>query len=263
MSQRKKYYLDSMLPEDKVPPELTKKGLYKPAGYACRDCSFASKKKGFSGRQSLRAHLKKHRIEQRAWRRPLFRQLLVVLILVGLAIAGGLGVEVPSEFPFVLPVVTFPEAIAAWSVVGMSIALLLLLVGIFVFGDERVGGKAVADILDAIAVIGALIGLYVVAGFWEIVFPSLSWPMQVPVWVLVALTPILAALSGLVRLLVRRRGRRSSSYSPLVEPKNALARFDIWQWRNRRQSGVNGRRGIVSSSTMEEQPPFMSENPGR
>lgn len=257
MSQRKKYYLDSVLPEDKVPPDLTEKGLYKPAGYACRDCTFTSKKKAFSGRQSLRAHLKKHKIEKRAWRRPLIRQIGVVLILVGLAVAGGLGVELPSEFPFGLPVVTFPEVITTWSVVGSSIALLMLVVGIFAFGDERVGGKTLAVTLDAIAVIGVLIGLYVVAGVWEIVSPSLSWPIQVPVWVLVVLTPILAAESGSIRLLVRRRGRRSSSYSPLIEPKNALARFDISEWWNRRQQGgVNGQRGAFSGSTMEEQSPL-------
>ncbi len=119
---------------------------------------------------------------------------------------------------------------------------------------ERVGGKTLTVTLDAIAVIGVLIGLYVVAGIWDIVSPSLSWPIQVPIWVLVALTPILAAESGSIRLLVRRRGRRSSSYSPLVEPKNALAHFDIWEWWNRwRRDGVNGQRGVPRSSTMEDQ----------
>ena len=63
-------FTPELLPEEGLPTELSERGLHKPAGIACNHCSFTTKKKGFSGRQALRAHGKKHKNDARAWQRP-------------------------------------------------------------------------------------------------------------------------------------------------------------------------------------------------
>ena len=65
-----------------------------------------------------------------------------------------------------------------------------------------------------------------------------------PVLPIVALTPVLAARAGMVRLLVRGREVRSGSYSNLVSPKDALAGAEAWPWwqsRQRRSAAGQGR----------------------
>ena len=52
-------YTQDLLPESALPEELAEQGLYKPAGMGCEHCEFATKKTGLSGRQALRAHLKR------------------------------------------------------------------------------------------------------------------------------------------------------------------------------------------------------------
>ena len=51
---------------------------------------------------------------------------------------------------------------------------------------------------------------------WGVLGIELLWSMMAPVLVMIVVTPILAAKAGAVRLLVRRRGVRSASYSNLV-----------------------------------------------
>ena len=65
---------------------------------------------------------------------------------------------------------------------------------------------------------------------------------DVPAVVLVAFTPILAAKAGMVRLLVRRRGVRSASYSTLVSPKDGLAGAEAGLWWKSRQANTAQRR---------------------
>ena len=59
------------VPEELVPIELKKDGRFLSGGYKCRECAFATSRFGFSGRQALRAHLKVHTLERRAWARPM------------------------------------------------------------------------------------------------------------------------------------------------------------------------------------------------
>ena len=64
------------------------------------------------------------------------------------------------------------------------------------------------------------------------------------VLVVVGLTPVLAAKAGMVRLLVRRRGVRSTSHSGLVSPKDALATAEVllwWQSPQRKSAAGQGR----------------------
>ena len=87
----KNTYTPELIPEEAVPKQLADKNLYKPSGYACQECKFISNKKGFAGRQALRAHLKKHKNERRAWQGPFIRQVLVVAIILGFVAVERLG----------------------------------------------------------------------------------------------------------------------------------------------------------------------------
>ena len=137
-------YTPDLLPELALPEDLAEQGLYKPAGVGCEHCEFTTKKTGFSGRQALRAHFKKHRYDERAWRGPLLRQGLVAGVIL--------------------------------------------------------------------------------------------------VLVMIVLTPVMAAKAGMVRLLVKRRGVRSGSYSTLVSPKDKLASAEAWLlWKSRRAKNAAGR----------------------
>jgi hypothetical protein len=231
MANRKTYTTD-LMPEDAVPSELADKDLYRQAGGACRDCDFVTPKKGFHGRQALRAHMKKHVRDRRAWQRPFIKQLLVVGVLLGLAIAGWLDSALPFDLPFETPLVNFPADIARWAVVGSSTLLLMLSV-LFMTAPGEVGGRALARLLGLCVLVGSIAGLWGVMTAWDWVTPVLWWPMQMPVWALVVITPFLAGKSGRVRLLVRRRAVKSQSYVPLVQPKNETARIDIQTWWER------------------------------
>ena len=84
-------YTPDLLPVSEVPEELADQVLYRPAGIACNRCSFTTKKKGFFGRQALRAHGKKHKNDARAWQRPLARQGVIAGSIVALVALGLIG----------------------------------------------------------------------------------------------------------------------------------------------------------------------------
>jgi hypothetical protein len=137
-------------------------------------------------------------------------------------------------------------AIMGWGTVGVSIGLILTswyMLG--VPGED--GGQTLVRVLSALRVAGMLMGLWVTAIVWGVESPALSWLMTAPVLFLVALTPILAAKAGTVRLLVRRRGVRSGSYSTLVSPKDALAGAEASLWWKSRQAKVRQGRGGVQT----------------
>ena len=240
-------FTPDLLPEEELPPELAERRLYKPAGIACNQCAFTTKRKGFSGRQALRAHLKKHRNDARAWQRPLVRQGVIAGSIVALAVLGLLGsadlrTDLHSALPFGAPLVTIPELIMGWGTVATAVALLLSSLWMLAVPGEF-GGQPLVRVLLGLRVAGGLLGIWVVVGAWGVVSPGLSWPMMAPVVVVVGLTPILAARAGMVRLLVRRRGVRSASYSNLVSPKDALAGAEAWlSWRERLERSDARRR---------------------
>ena len=96
------------------------------------------------------------------------------------------------------------------------------------------GGQPLVRVLMGLRVVASLLGVWVVLGAWGVVSPEMSWPMMAPVFVVVGLTPALAAKAGMVRLLVRRRGVKSASYSNLVSPKDALSGAEAWLWSQSR-----------------------------
>ena len=227
-------FTPELLPEEELPKELAERGLYKPAGIACRQCAFVTRKKGFNGRQALRAHLKRHKNDSRAWRRPLVNQGLVAgsivaLVALGLTGSADLRTELHSAMPFGVPLVTRPELIMRWGTVAAAVSLLLSSMYMLAVPGEF-GGQPLVRVLSGLRIVASLLGLWLVLGAWEVVSPVLSWPMIAPVLLVVGLTPVLAAKAGVVRLLVRRRGVRSTSYSGLVSPKDALAGAEAWLW---------------------------------
>ena len=223
-----------LIPERQIPQELADKGLVKPAGGRCRACGWTTPKKGFNGRQAMRAHLKKHKRERRAWQVPLILQLLVVAALLGLAITGWMGVTLPVDLPFSTPVVTFPATITTWATLGTGITLLLIS-PLFLFSGPVKGGRVLGRILGFLIGVGSLTGLWTVALALEFVGPPLFWPFYVPLVALAVLTPAMAVKAGQVRLLVKRRGVRSEHYTIMVEPKNAKARYAIQKWWDSRR----------------------------
>ena len=206
-----------------TPRRSPDKSLYKPAGYKCRQCPFATKKKGFNGRQSLRAHIKKHKRESRAFWQPFIRQLVVVLIIVGLGVAGWMDIYPVSKIPIALPTLTLTQQMVDWGTfgVGMSVlavALVLMITAYSVIRND-LGDRGLARVLWSISLIGSFTGLWVVMGLWELFTPSVSWVFQIPAWLMLALTPILMGLSGSLQLLVRRRNVRGSSYLEMLTRK--------------------------------------------
>ena len=84
-----------------------------------------------------------------------------------------------------------------------------------------------------------------------------------PVLLIVALTPVLAARAGMVRLLVRRREVRSGSYSNLVSPKDAFAGAEAWLWwqsRQRKSAAGQGRGKRAKETTQGPRDPPQSRH---
>ena len=199
------------------------KTLYKPAGYKCRQCSFTSKKKGFNGRQSLRAHIKKHKRESRAFWRPFVGQLVVVLVIAVLGVAGWMDVYPASKTPVPIPLLELTQQMVDWGTFGVGVGVLmveLVVMSMAVrFVHDDLGDKGLARTLLFLSIIGAFTGLWLVMGLWGFATPSVSWLFQIPTWIAMALTPVLVGLSGSLRLLVRRRKVGGSSYLEILSGK--------------------------------------------
>ena len=148
--------------------------------------------------------------------------------------SADLKADVQSALPFGVPLLTLPTMMMGWGTVAVAVALLLSSFWMLAVPGEF-GGQPLVRVLLGLRVVASLLGIWVVVGAWGVVSPELSWPMMAPVLVVVGLTPVLAARVGMVRLLVRRRGVRSTSYSGLVNPKDALAGAEAWLWWQSRQ----------------------------
>ena len=186
-------YTPDLLPESALPEDLAEQGLYKAAGMGCDRCEFVTKKTGLSGRQALRAHLKRHKNDARAWRGPLLRQgllagAIIVLIIMGMMASPDLKVDLQSMLPFSAPMEMIPTAIIGWSTMGASIALILASWYMMAVPGE-VGGQLLVRVLLGLRVAGTLLGLWVVVVVWGVIGPELSWPMTAPAVVLVAVHP--------------------------------------------------------------------------
>ena len=225
------------IPESAAPQELIDRGLFKPAGGGrCRHCSWSTAKKGFSARQALRAHLKKHRNESRAWGRPLVMQFLVVMTVLSLAVASWAGVDLPPEFGAHLSLVSLPDPHTGWTTMGVSSALAVISLTLLLWGSARYGGRTPIRVQATLVVLGTLIGIWAAVGIWGIVETDMEWTMQVPVWIMLGLTPAVAAKVGWGWLMVKRRQVRFTDYVTFVEPTNKAASRQIAEWGHRKKA---------------------------
>ncbi|MCH8206647.1 MAG: hypothetical protein IH956_06545 [Chloroflexi bacterium] len=133
------------------------------------------------------------------------------------------------DVPFTTPIATLQPTITGWTIVSAAGLLLLAAVYLLSISGEG-GGKTLARGLSGLVVAGTLDGLWGVALARDVVAADLFWTMLTPMVAPLALTPIMAAQAGRVRLLVRRRKVRPSSYAELVEPRNEEARDRIRAW---------------------------------
>ena len=105
-------------------------------------------------------------------------------------------------------------------------------------GRAQYGGRALIRVQTTLVVLGTLTAIWTVVAIWGISEIGLDWPMQVSVWIMLGLTPALAAKAGWGRLMVKRRQVRSQDYLTFVEPTNEAAEEEIIEWeQNRRAKG--------------------------
>ena len=210
-----------------TPRRSPDKSLYKPAGYKCRQCPFTTKKKGFNGRQSLRAHIKKHKRESRAFWQPFVKQSVVVLVIVGLGVAGWMDIYPASKIPIALPTLMLTQHVVDWGTFGVGMSVLavgsLVMLMALRFLNDGMGDRGLTRTLWFISIIGSFTGLRIVMGLWGLFTPSFSWVFQMPVWITMALTPVLFGLSGSLRLQVRRRKVSTNSFLTLLTAKDGTA----------------------------------------
>ncbi len=87
------------------------------------------------------------------------------------------------------------------------------------FLSNDLGDRGLARTLSFISIIGSFAGLWIVMGLWGYVTPSVSLVFQIPSLIMMVLTPVLVGSSGSLRLLVRRRKARGSSYLEVLTRK--------------------------------------------
>ncbi len=140
---------------------------------------------------------------------------------------GGFGLRLTFEIPFAPPVISLPEVVNKWTVLGATLTLLLVSeVGVLSI-NETVGAKRALRFVLIMLVIGNLSGLFCVALAWQLSEPPLTWPFQISVWILALTALSLAPRMGIIRQSIRRREIRPASSGNLMEPKN-------WEAKHRR-----------------------------
>lgn len=209
------------IPEKFVPDVMKADGRYRQGGYRCTACSFVTVKRGFSGKQALRAHRKVHVNERRAWFRPLVSHGLVSATLVALLLLPLGGIGSPR------PVVTL--AIDS-SMVGWVIAGLALILGIlgFLLGEwaEYKLSRGIVRLIPMITFLGYFLTIVAVSMSWGFLTPDLSWPSIAAVIAMLT-GQTLGEISASTAALWIKRGRwRSPRYMTLFRPRDEDAEID-------------------------------------
>lgn len=212
-------------------PRHIRDGFYKPAGFKCPRCEFTSTKTGFSGRQALRAHSKKHKRDRRAWFRPFVSQGMVVLTVAGVGVAGWL-------MPLDEPLFTLPFDLISMAVAAVTGLLLLLSAALL----HKGAGKRDSKMASLLVIIGTISGIWGAALASGLIAPRPSLVMEAPIWVLLAITPSLAARVGLMRLSIRRREGKTRSALLLLKPKDKDYLDLIWMQERRERVEAGSKR---------------------
>ena len=90
-SKREGRERDAQIVDSRIVEAVQNQGLqiddFTTVGFSCAHCDFQTKKKGYSGRQSMRGHMKVHVRDKRAVWRPIARQLALLMLAAILGLA--------------------------------------------------------------------------------------------------------------------------------------------------------------------------------
>ncbi|MDP3061864.1 MAG: hypothetical protein Q8O40_01435 [Chloroflexota bacterium] len=235
---KEKYWTDlSRVPEEALPEHLKKEGAYQPGGYHCWQCGFSTTKKGFSGRQALRAHIKSHVLLRRAWLRPLAHQGLFTLVAGALAIAGRLNL---LSVPVAVRAVLDPLLMWALLVTGGAFVALAALVS---FSPGESPSRGQVRILRAGRAISALALIAEAAVAVGLLVIEIAWPFRAVMWSAGALGLWLAPAAGLAGYGVKRRKSRPEGYTSLYVAVKNDAQSLLWDWLVARDRVARRARG--------------------
>ncbi len=213
---------------------------FKDGGFSCNKCKWRTKKRGFSGRQALRAHLKRHVRERRSILRPLMVQAVVVLCAVSIYLFAD---EIPAEvapvdldrIPVELSVDSeLPAKVAAFA----APSTMLLAHWVVAFRFARSGRPRISRIASSVQMLNDL-ALLVAAAFASGVVGVAIWPGWLAGFlVLAGSNAYLAAALSRLRLDMKRREFQPSGYSPLFMTGSAEVDEKLSSFRGRIKSAI-------------------------
>lgn len=216
---------EEVLAQEAVPPGFAEDGLYRPYGFRCRQCSYRTKARGFSGRQAMRAHLKAHVHKRRAWSRPLLRCGIVVLLIAGLLSAALLGWR-PLR-PLWAPPVSL-----SWPLLGASLLSMAILC-VATNGAEESMSKSALRLARGLVLLSLLFGALAAGTALGALGEPPGWPFFLPVGALLAACLLAAAGLGAAAYDASRGKRRSRWYAALFAPRDGQAVVFYEEWRHR------------------------------
>lgn len=255
MSKKRAWKDNDRIPPGLVPEELKEDGSYGPGGgYLCRLCGFITKKKGFSGRQALRAHLKAHKLERRSWQRPLIRQTMVTGVLALVALSAKIRIFEPSS-----TIVVFVSPPVHWSVLGAMAVIFTLAVVASVQPQMNPNPAQLRLLLVGRGVsISAL--MYEAAWNLGIVSGIGSWRFHLVLWTIGILGIWLAVARGRAKYALTRRRRRPQDYGELFKARAPSARFRLALWLQDRSKRLTRRTGKSSAAVSPTKHSYSESN---
>ena len=230
---KKKVWKDpSQVPEEAVPEQFKKDGSYRPGGYHCWQCDFVTSKKGFSGRQALRAHIKSHRLARRFWVRPLQWQGMMIMAAMVAFVAHRLGL--PLAAPPWTATISLTEVR-----IGVAAGGLLLAVALLATISPRVEPTPGRLRMIQLGRLVATLAL-VFEGGWHLgVFEGhITWGLHLAAWGMGLTGVWLAVAQGKMIHALKRRRRRSDEYGELYAARDENSVLQLLDWLKRQAGGV-------------------------
>lgn len=200
-----------LVPSFLVPRRMRRDGWYKPGGFACLECNWRSKKRGFPGRQALRAHIKKHVNDRRSWQHPLMRQILLLTLIAVITLCGVFWLD--------LPLLTMVTAEASWWAWLTPITTSLITLTQSIDPKTRPTPNRLRTInfgrwactLSCIVAGAGIAGLIGTSGLWSL-FILFTVSGVVSLW--------LAPAGGLMKRALKQRRRQPKTYVEVDEAKD-------------------------------------------
>ena len=220
------------VPEGALHEDLKADGSYQPGGFRCWKCEFTTRKKGFPGRQAMRAHIKSHVLQRRSWQRPLARQAGLVTVLIVVRVLAHLGIiHSPIYWTQSIAPLVF------WPVIGLVGLLLIVALAASVYpGVNPTRGR--------VRLLAAGRWLATAPPILELVLATGVVDLGLPLWTCFAdwgigMTSVWFAVAhGRCRHSLTRRRRQPSSYTAVWVPKLPGAMTELMErLRNSRSNG--------------------------